>query len=217
MPPKKRTYRRKRRVFKRKTNFRNKVRGAILSLAEKKRGLHNILNEEITHGGYRVFLTNIDQGAGEGNRIGRMIRVHAVVGNGEWREATGVADARSVCTMMLVQDTQTVGDAHAAISEIISEQGTTNAPFGLINVNNKGRFKILMRRQVTVGVRAADTGLRTFRFYYKFKKPFNVRYNGTLGTDIEANDLMLCFITGNDTSENGIYMSGVFRLWYSDL
>lgn len=188
----------------------------ITSYAEKKRSLHNIVNEEITHGGYRVYLTNVAQGTGEGDRIGRMIRVHGITYNFEWREATGVADARSVCTMLLVQDTQTVGDAHAAVSEILSEQGTANAPFGLVQIHNKGRFKILMRKQCVVGVRAADTGLKNYHGYYKFKKAFNVRYNGTAATDIEANDLMMIFITGNDTAENGIYLSGCFRLWFTD-
>jgi len=177
----------------------------------------SVSNEEITHGAYRVFLTGIAQGPGEGERIGRMIRVHGLTYHGEWRCASGSDTARSVCTMMLVQDTQTVGDAHAAVSEILSSQGTTQAPFGLININNKGRFKILFRKQVAVGVRSADSGLKVFDGYYKFRKQFNVRYNGTASTDIEANDLMLVFITGNDTSEDGIYMSGEFRLWYTDM
>jgi len=193
------------------------VRNALISVAEKKRNLHNIINEEITHGGYRLYLTAIAQGAGEDQRVGRMVRVHGVTYNFEWRESTGIADARSVCTWMLVQDTQTVGDSHAAISEILSEQGTTNAPLGLVQIHNKGRFKILLRKQCVVGVRGADTGLKNYRGYYRFRKPFNVRYNGTAATDIEANDLMMVFITGNDTAENGIYMSGCFRLWYTDL
>jgi len=176
-----------------------------------------VSNEEITHGAYRVFLTNIAQGSGEGERVGRMIRVHSVVYNGEWRAATGAADARSVCTMMLVQDTQTVADTHAAVSDIISEQGTSNAPFGMLNLGNKGRFRILMRKQITLEQYNVGRGLSNFQGYYKFRKPFNVRYNGTAGTDIEANDLMMIFITGNDTTENGIYMSGLFRLWYTDV
>lgn len=204
------------RKFARRT-FKKRVFGAVQGMAEKKRFTQQVLNEEITDGGYRQFLCSIAGGAAEGQRIGRMIRVNGLVVKGVLRGTSTTATTASYVTMVLVRDTQTVGDAHAAISEIQGDTGTALAPFGLMNVANKGRFKILKRITVPVYSRNLEGSIKKIEFYYKFRKPYNVRYNGTADSDIEANDTFLYWISSNPTASDAIYLDCNARLWYTDL
>jgi len=176
-----------------------------------------VTNGEFDWSGRREILDRIAQGVGEGQRIGRVITPHSVVARLEIINSLGASTARETWTMFLVQDLQQVGDAHAQVSEMLSDIGTQNAPMGLVNINNKGRFKIHRRWQGCLMNNTDAGSIKYLTFYHKFRKPRNIRYNGPADTDIEAGGLMLVLISSADPTINACYVSGNIRLWYTDV
>lgn len=188
----------------------------VNGISEKKRLLVSVTAGEFDYDGRREYLTTIAQGSNEGERIGRMVKPVAFVARLKIYQPTVNGQANnSAWTIFLVQDTQQVGDTPAAVSEIISDVGTVRAPMGLININNKGRFKILKRWQ---GILNATTegSAKYLNIYYRFHKDFNMRYNGTAATDIEANGVMLVLLSDKSGASDACYVTGVMRLWYTD-
>jgi len=207
----------KRRRFARKrSSFKRRVTRTIRSVAEKKRYNISLLNNEFDWNGRREYLDAIAQGTDEGQRIGRIVTPHAVTARLELLNSRAEATQRATWTVFLVQDYQTVGDAHASVAEIISDIGTTTAPMGLINVNNKGRFKIIRRWQGVLNQEVQSGSVKYLTIYHRFKAK-NLRYNGPLATDIEANSLMLVFVASTDPANNTCYVSGNIRFWYTDV
>lgn len=209
--------RRKRSRFGKKRSFSRRVRRVVRAYAEKKRINYSLANNEFDWDGLRVILDRIPQGPGEGERIGRIVQPYAVTARLEILSSREEPSQRTSWTIFLVQDLQQVGDAHAAVSEIISDIGTATAPMGLINVNNKGRFKILRRWQGTLVQETEVGSIKYLHFYQKLRNAKNVRYNGTLNTDIEANGLMLVFVSSGNPTNNVTYVSGNVRFWYTDV
>jgi len=138
----------RRRGYGRKRQFAGRVRRVVRnSMAEKKRLSLSTLGTplEVDWTGRRFYLSEIAQGANEGERIGRIVSPHSFTARFALHNQETNDLKQSAWTAYLVQDMQTVGDAHAAVSEITSSTSTIDAPMGLINVHNKGRFKILKR------------------------------------------------------------------------
>jgi len=211
----KRRLRRRTRKFPR---FRSRVVRAVRSFAERKRITLTATAAEFDNTGHRVYLDQIAQGSGEGERVGRMITPYSLTAKVKIYNVGTTSSAPAAWSVFLVQDMQTVGDAHASVSEILSENGTALAPMGLMNVANKGRFKILRRWQGILGYSSSGVSAQRYLdIYYKFKKVKNIRYNGSASTDIEANSLMLVFISDKDPTDNLTYYTGQFRMWYSDV
>jgi len=217
---------RRRRVFKRRfkrTGFAKRVRRVILnSVAEKKRVLHTERSAEVDWTGRRMNLSLIAQGTGEDQRIGRMVTPHSITCRATLRNTDAVATDRYGYQVLLVQDLQTVGDTPAAVSEILSDVGTAYAHIGLMNVNNKGRFKILKRwsgNLMPTSSSSTTATYKTFDFYYKFpsRAVKNLRYNGSASTDIEANHLSLIWLTNADPANDAVLLDANVRLWYTDV
>jgi len=200
--------------------FANKVRQVVRdNVAEKKRTHVTWTNAEVDWNGHRQYLDAMAQGTNEGERIGRMVTPHSFVGRFELLNSAASSAYRQVWTAFLVQDLQTVGDTHAAVSEIISGVGTAGAPMGLVNLANKGRFKIIRRWEGSIGHAALESSVQYLSVYHKFRKGEvkNIRYNGTASTDIEANSLMMVFVTSANPADDLIYVTGEARLWYTDV
>lgn len=201
--------------------FASKVRTVVREqVAEKKRVYHEWLNAEFDWNGHRQYLDTIPQGSGEGERIGRVVTPHSFSGRFELVNSSNTYVYRATWTAFLVQDLQTVGDAHATVAEILSNVGTQLAPMGHINIANKGRFKIIRRWEGVLGTaNGADPSILYLNVYHKFRKGEvkNIRYNGTASTDIEANSLMFVLVSSEDPANNICYASGVGRLWYTDV
>lgn len=209
---------RRSRRFARRRRFVGRVRRAVRnSIAEKKRVNYSLNNNEFDWDGLRVILDRIPQSTDEGGRVGRIVTPHAVAARLELINGVSSTAARSTWTVFLVQDLQQVGDTHATVAEIISDIGTDTAPMGLINVNNKGRFKIHRRWQGTLMHSSQPGSIKYLQFYHKFRKPRSIRYNGVLNTDIEANGLMLVFVSSGDPASDQCFVSGNVRLWYTDV
>jgi len=217
---KKRPYRKTKRT---NVSFAKRVKRVILNnVAEKKRVLHTERSAEVDWSGRRMNLSLIAQGAGEDQRIGRMVTPHSIVCKATLRNTDAVNTDRYGYQVLLVQDLQTVGDTPASVSEIISDVGTAYAHIGLLNVNNKGRFKILKRwsgNLMPLSSSSTSPTFKTFDFYYKFpsRAVKNIRYNGSATTDIEANHLSLIWVTNADPANDAILLDANVRLWYSDV
>jgi len=218
---KKRSYRKTKRVTN--ASFVKRVKRVVLNnIAEKKRVLHTVRSGEVDWSGRRVDLTLIAQGTGEDQRIGRMVTPHSIVCKATLRNTDATSIDRYGYQILLVQDLQTVGDDPADVSEIISDVNTSYAHIGLLNVNNKGRFKILKRwsgNLMPLSSSSTSPTFKTFDFYYKFpsKAIKNLRYNGPSSTDIEANHLSLIWITNADPASDAVLLDANIRLWYSDV
>jgi len=199
--------------------FRARVVRTIRSVAEKKRIFITTTGSEADYDGHRIYLDAIPQGSGEGERVGRMVTPHALTAKVKiYTTSTSGSSTNIAWTAFIVQDLQTVGDAHANVSEILSGIGTTTAPMGLMNANNKGRFKILRRWQGVLGYSAGGgPSAKMLDIYHKFRKPKNIRYNGSASTDIEANSLMFVVVSDRAPTEDLLYYAGNFRFWYSDV
>lgn len=215
-----RSTRYKKRRFRRgstRRTFGRRVQRVVRSYAEKKRVTFSLLNNEFDQDGFRSILDRVAQGTGEDQRIGRTIQPWAITARLELINNVSPSANRETWTVFLVQDYQQVGDLHAQISEIISDVGTAAAPMGLLNIANKGRFKILRRWQGVLMAQTQDRSLQYLHFYYKFKGRKSIRYNGPLTTDIEANGLMLCFVGSNTGADNALFVTGNIRMWYTDV
>jgi len=214
------SYRKKRPTTyrKKRSSFTSRVRRTVRQIAEHKRHLMTWTTQEADYNGHRKYLDEIPQGSGEGERIGRMVTPQSFVARLELRNTETSGAATSYCwTAFLVQDLQTVGDGHAAVSEILSDIGGSTAPFGLVNIANKGRFKICRRWEGVLANSTQAVNIKYLSLYHKFRSPKNIRYNGTAGTDIEANSLMFVVVTGAPPGDDSIYVTGVGRLWYTDV
>lgn len=202
------------------SGFAARVRSVVRNgLAERKRNTLTETASEVDWTGRRIYLDEIAQGADEGQRIGRIVTPHSFIAKFKIYNSQAASATNAAWTAYLVQDKQTVGDSHAAVSEITSNNGTVLAPMGLLNIHNKGRFTIFRRWEGILNQSTLE-GSRTYlNLYHKFnpKNTENLRYNGSAATDIEAGSLMLVFITDQDPAANTVLLTGVHRLWYTDV
>jgi len=202
------------------SGFAARVRNVVRNgLAERKRNTLTESASEVDWDGRRIYLDEIKQGTDEGQRIGRIVTPHSFVGKFMLKNTGTASTNRYTWTAYLVQDKQTVGDAHAAVSEITSNVGTALAPMGLLNIHNKGRFTIFRRWQGSLSYSSDHSSVQYINLYHKFnsKNTENFRYNGTGSADIEAGSMMLVWITSADPADNTISITGVHRLWYTDV
>jgi len=197
--------------------FGARVQRVVRNFAERKRVLMTWSDQEFDWDGHRKYLDEIAQGAGEDQRIGRMVTPHSFNARLELTNTEATQTDSHTWTAFLVQDLQVVGDAHATVTEIINGIGTPRAPMGIMNVNNKGRFKILRRWQGVLANTTSGSPIKYLNLYYKFRKPKKIRYNGALASDIEANSLMFVLVSGADPAYNSCYCNGFGRLWYTDV
>lgn len=139
-------------------------------------------------------LTNIAEGVGIDQRVGNQINLKSLLLDGAM-SANGVAAGTSqTMHIALVQDTRQVGDQAPAYTDVF-ETSTVRANHGLRDrfMNSDvqpGRFKVLWQSVITVVQGQANT-TKQVRKYFRWKKPFKVAYNGTLGTDIDLNGIYI--------------------------
>lgn len=201
--------------FKGRKNFARAVKSVVMNkVMEKKFSYQIYTNQEMDWDGHRHYLTQVAQGSGDQERVGRHITPSYLTAR-LWLRATSSSTgvARCAWSVLLVRDTQQVGDAYAAATEIITDIGTANAPMGLIKDANRGRFKILRRWEGTF-----DIGTKNHEYlniYHKFNG-FVTKYNGSNSTDIESNGLMLLFVSSSDPADNNVLFNGHVRMWYND-
>lgn len=138
-------------------------------------------------------LVLIPQGDTESTRDGRkaIIKSIQIRGNVEYQPAAA-ANMDSLAFLMVVLDTQTNGAA-ATISDVFTN---SNMSTNLLNLNNSGRFRILMKKQWTFNATAGVTTaycqqIRQCEMYTKCNIPID--WNSTAGaiTEIKTNNIFL--------------------------
>jgi len=201
--------------FKGRKNFARAVKSVVMNkVLEKKFAYQIYTSQEMDWDGHRHYLTSVAQGAGDTERVGRHITPSYLTAR-LWIRATSstVATSRCAWSVLLVRDTQQVGDNYAAATEILTDIGTANAPMGLIKDANRGRFKILRRWEGTLDYNCNNSTY--LNIYHKFNG-FVTKYNGANSTDIESNGLMLLFVSSSDPADDNVLFNGHVRMWYND-
>jgi len=225
MPYVRRNFRKKgARMYRRKGGYRSRVgfakrvQRAVRSFAEHKLITQTYSVAEVDWTGRVHALTNIPQGVGVAERTGKQIELHSVT----WKIAmnnAGSATAQVGC-MMIVLDTQQVGDAVPTPSQILipTNVGTVAAPTSLLNSSNRGRFKVLYRRTFSLADQTGSdsTQIKMLQGYKKLRG-VRTRYNGTASTDIERNGLYAIWITDGDPAGDDVFITGDIRLYYTDI
>lgn len=201
--------------FKSQGSFAKRVKAVVLNrVAEKKHITQTYTNQEFDWDGHRHYLTEIAAGTGESGRVGRHVTPSYVSGRVFLELSSGATTSiREAWSILLVRDKQQVGDNYPTAGEIIALVGTQNAPMGLLNAANKGRFELLRRWSGTLTYHKPAEYLD---IYHKLK-PMTTSYNGDNAVDIERNGLILLFISSADPIANMCYFSGHVRMWYTDV
>lgn len=204
-----RYYRRRRYTRRRKSVPWYNKKYTPLQLAQKAisgvRYLKGLVNSEkfkhdmtssstITRTGTMLHLTNIAQGDGDGQRTGNSIFVRNVGIRFSILYNTSGASAQRV-RMMLVIDSQQVGDTLPSVSDVLDVAGTASAPLSFLNDQTVGRFKVLKSRMYTV---YADKNNIVSQWNINLRH--HVRYNGAAATDIQKGGIYLLMVSSEDNT-----------------
>lgn len=155
-----------------------------------------------------THLTAIGQGDTDATRTGNSILLKSVELRMLVQRVAANVVLGNLCTCMLVQDNQQIGDTAPAISDVLEGAG------GLAFLNNLtvGRFTILRRWDFcldTVGDNA-----RVIRFRKYWPQGHHVRYNGIASTDQQKGAIY--FMCMGDQAANVPLGDGSVRLSYHD-
>lgn len=162
----------------------NKLRGIINS--EKHQGdLSPAYSSQITNSVSAVGtnLTNIAIGDTNSTRTGLSILAKSIHVKGYVLFASGTDGTR--VTMLLVRDEQQISDTQPIWSDLMS--GDINS---FINPSTAGRFTILKKQTLE-----QDTGIREVHVDMFVSLDHHVRYNASLGTDIQKGGVYLLMIS----------------------
>lgn len=155
-----------------------------------------------------THLTAIGQGDTDATRTGNSVLLKSL----DFRMLVQRVAANTVignlCTCLLVQDNQQIGDTSPAIADVL--EGATGLAF--LNNATVGRFKILRRWDFcldTVGDNA-----RVLRFRKYWPQGHHVRYNGTSSADQQKGAIY--FLCMGDQATNNPVGDGSVRISYHD-
>lgn len=206
----------RRRTIRRARPIRRVVRRVVQSLAEKK---HNTFNynvpSEIDWSGRIHHISNLVQGVGNNQRVGDSIQPTSLT----WKFGftNNNAEVDRTVSMLIVRDNQQIGDSTPTMSTLLENINDVSAPYSLINSQTAGRFSVLYRRTFVVGDRNSDNDTVIKQGTLKFKAGSSrIRYNGTLGSDIQRNGIYFMFVSDQDPAADNVYITGMMRLWFVD-
>lgn len=161
----------------------------------------------VHNGGNVINLTGIVQGDGDGERTGNSIFVKNVIGTFALSDTVP-----SRIRIMLVKDTQQVGDTSITGSMILQHAGTGMAPLSMLNKETVGRFTILKSRVYTL---YPDKPAVTVRLSCNMRH--HIRYNGPTGNDIQKGGLhFVLFSEQNSGASNTAFCAYTTRVSYHD-
>lgn len=117
------------------------------------------------------------------------------------------AAVQTTYRVMLILDTQQVGDTNPTLTDILENASNPLSPLATASV---GRFKVMKNWFFTTDDTKTQTKL--IEYYKQFR--FHTRYNGPTGTDIQKNGLYL--ITLCDQSVNPATFQYSWKVGYHD-
>jgi len=123
-------------------------------------------------------------------------------------EINAAVTSNTTFTMMIIQDSQQVGDNAPAVTDILVTANT----YSLLNDSQSGRFQILSRKNITLTPASGGRPAVEWKGYHKLYT--HIRYNGTTSTDIQKNGIYLLILSSEGT--NYPTFSGSFKLGYHD-
>nr|UOF80963.1 capsid protein [Cressdnaviricota sp.] len=206
------------RRYKRKTSWYNK-KYSTLQLAKKAaKGVYylkGLVNSEMLHNqstgstntdstGTMTLLNGMAQNDTVNGRTGNSILMRNLflrLGFVQHASATS-----TVYRVMVVQDSQQIGDTTPAISDIL-ESVSVYSP---LSTASSGRFKILKNWMFSTS--NASNTVKLLEKYFDFR--FHTRFNGTASTDIQKNGLYL--VTLCDQATNKPSFNYTWKVGYHD-
>jgi len=194
------------------------IKRTIERQAEKKRSTYDLATGtpvEVDWTGRIHNFTAISGGTAVTERLGRRIRLHGL--NLRFRvERLSNTDFPISFTMMVVLDTQQVGDTAPSASDIVSYTGDPDCGLGILNKQNTPRFRVLWRTTFLLADIQSGMNAQLIDKYLKLP-PVNVGYNGSGSGDIERNGLYLVMTSGGDPAADEIFISGEGNMTYTDV
>lgn len=184
-----------------------KLKGLINSEMLKVDTLEN--GTVITSAGtYSTHVTAVAVGDTDQTRTGNSIYVRSVNIRGQLLYNSTAGTTPVACCLMVVIDTQQVGDTGPYIGNVIDF--STNGVNAHVAKSTAGRFKILYRR-----VLFTDSVDRTVvPIDINLPMRHHVRYNGQNATDIQKGGIYI--LAGSDQGTNGPTLKYDCRLSYHD-
>lgn len=167
----------------------------------------NFTIANITGSGAINHLTNISQGDTAAGRTGNSFLLRSLAYRFKL-EINSSVTSNTTITMLILQDTQQVGDTQPSVTDVLSQANT----YSLLSTNTAGRFKILKRKSYLLTPASGGRPAIEQKGYMNLYS--HVRYNGTAGSDIQKNGLYVLFISSEATNYPTI--SGTFRIGYHD-
>lgn len=162
-------------------------------------------------------LNLVTQGDANNNRDGSVIQVKSVQITGRVANVpAAAATSAGIAYIWVVLDKQPNGAAPTVTDYLTSTTASTAMPL----VNNQYRFKTLGRIVIPLNSQAGVTTAynnqsQNVDWYYKFKKPLEIRFNGNAGTvaDVTSNNIHL--IAGAADADDIIAFNATFRIRFT--
>lgn len=194
--------------------FRRRVRYAMNSMAELKHLTYNYSSLTIDWSGQWVNLNALAVSGAASGRIGRRVTPKSVTWNLTFTN-TAQNDPHTV-SMFVIRDTQTTNGAAPTAGQLLNTVGANTAPNSLVNLDNTGRFKILMRKQFVLEDR--DSGDASFVMRKSLRvRPIPITFDGDASTNWDRNCLWVMFISSADPAAgNVVGVTGSVRIAYTD-
>lgn len=206
------------RVRRRRTPWYRRKYDALSLAAKAAKGvwyLKGLVNSEMLHNqatgttfspniGTITLLNGMAQGDTSSQRTGNSILMRNIflrLGFQQHPSAT-----TTTYRVMLVLDTQQVGDTSPTISDILE---TVNV-YSPLSTASSGRFKVM--KNWFFNTNNVSTTFRALNYYKDVR--FHTRYNGPANTDIQKNGLYL--ITLSDQATNAPSFTYTWKVGYHD-
>lgn len=162
-----------------------------------------------------VYLLNgLQPGTGASQRIGMKVSIRSVEIQ-MTDEATAGTGVDQVHAWGIVLDHQANGAA-PALTDFI----TGGTPWGLRNLTNRKRFKMLLRKRTCINATGEAGTKRDHKIYMKFRRPIIVEFNaGVAGTiaDIVTNSMFLWVSGSAAAGATAGRLIGNIRIRYQDM
>lgn len=160
------------------------------------------------------IIAGIVQGTTETSRVGKTITVHSIEVKYEFAMPNDAVVFEEAVGWYLLIDKQPNG-ATPAVLDVLS----TASYITIKNNETRSRFKILKQGlnalpNTSVGAATYSAANVVNHFFIKFKKPFEIQFNGNAGTvaDLVTNNILFLTVSKNGKAK----MTGYIRVKFAD-
>lgn len=151
----------------------------------------NSASPTVSNTGSISSLTNIGQGDVISNRTGNSVLVRNLLIRLSLEQHASATF--TFYRVMLVVDTQQIGDTSPTIADILESSSTLSS----LNTNEPGRFVVLKNWFLSTDT---GRGLTQYLEWYSDNLMLHVKYNGTASSDIQRNGIYLVLLSDQATN-----------------